>query len=134
MRTPFCWFWFSVPLRNILSEFSQSTYRWHAVGGKLYLLFRVEVGDGLNEADTAHLKQIVGVLAPLVKALNHGQHQPQVALNQLLAGVRIPLPGPAEQYIHFHRGQNAEFGRIYAADLHFSLHRNLHSFQISPHG
>ena len=104
MRTPSCWFWFSVPLRNILSEFSQSTYRWYAVCGKLYLFVRVKIGDGLDEADAAHLKQVVGVFAPLVEALNDGKHQPQVALDELLTGVSVSLPGTAEQYLHFNRG------------------------------
>lgn len=104
MMMLFCLFWFSVPLRNILSEISQSTYRWNAIGGKLHLLARVKVGDGFNEADAAHLEQVIGIFTPFVEALNHGQHQPQVALDQFLPGVQVALSGPVKQYIHFHRG------------------------------
>ena len=122
MMMLFCLFWFSVPLRNILSEISQSTYRWDAVGGKAHLLVRVKIGDGLDEADTPHLEQIVRILPPLVEALDHGKHQPQIALDELFPGRLVPFPGPAQEGIHLRLRQNRQSGCVYAADLYFPLH------------
>ena len=87
---------------EVAADFSRD--HGYAVCGKLYLFVRVKVGDGLDEADAAHLKQVVGVFAPLVEALNDGKHQPQVALDELLTGVSVSLLGTAEQYLHFNRG------------------------------
>lgn len=100
MMMLFCLFWFSVPLRNILSEISQSTYRWHPIGGKFYLLAGVEVGDGLDQADAPHLKQIVGTLPPLVKALDDAEHQPQVAADEFLARGAVAAVNQREQFAH----------------------------------
>ncbi len=66
----------------------------HTVGGESHLLGRVEVVDGLDEADTPHLKEVVHVLAPLGEPLHHAEHQPQVALDHLLRARRRRPRGP----------------------------------------
>ena len=62
----------------------------HAVGGKPHRLAGIEVVDGLDQPDAAHLEQIVQVFAPLGKALDDAQNQPQVALDHLLPGGGVP--------------------------------------------
>ena len=42
--------------------FLQATVRWHTVGGKAHLLGGVEVLHRFQQADAAHLEQVVGVL------------------------------------------------------------------------
>ena len=73
----------------------------HAVGGKAHLLVRVKIGDGLDKADAPHLKQIVGVFAPLVKALYDTENQPQISFNEFFPGVFVARLRPAEQGVHF---------------------------------
>ena len=50
---------------------SPSVNRWNAVGGKLDVLVQVEGVHGFNEADAAHLKEIVHALAAAGKLLDH---------------------------------------------------------------
>ena len=93
-----------------------------AVGGKPHLLVGIKVADGLDEADAAHLEQVVGAFPPLVEALNHGQHQPEIPLDEGLSGPAVPLTAPAQQDVHLLWRQNPEACRVHAADLYFSLH------------
>ena len=55
----------------------------------------VEVVDGLDEADAAHLEQVVDALTPGGEALDHAEHQPEVPGDELLPGGLVPLPDPA---------------------------------------
>ena len=66
----------------------------NAVGRKAHRLVDIEVVNGLDEADTAHLEQVVHVLTPAGKSLEHRQHQPQVAPDELLPGGHVSLLGP----------------------------------------
>lgn len=50
----------------------------------------VEVVDGLDETDAPDLKEIVDVLPPGGKALDDGQHEPQIARDQLFAADLSP--------------------------------------------
>ena len=97
----------------------------HAVGGKANLLVRVKIGNGLDEADAPHLKQIVGILAPLVKALYDAENQPQISFNEFFPGVFVARLRPAEQGVHFHLRQNVKSRCVDAAYLYFSLHGSL---------
>ena len=74
----------------------------HTVGGKLHRLGDVEVVDGLDEPDAAHLKQVVHVLAPAREPLDHRQHQPQIPLDQFFTGLPGPRPccGAAAPWSH----------------------------------
>ena len=101
-----------------------STFYNHgnAIGGEFDLLVRVEVGDGLHQADAAHLEQVVGTFSPFVEPLDDAQHQPQVALNQLFPGFFVAGFGEPEQCVHFCVGQGAQSGGVHAADFYFSLH------------
>ena len=66
----------------------------------------VEVVDGLDEADAAHLEQVVDVLAPGGEALDHAEHQPQIPGDQLLPGGLVSLPDPEKQLTCALRGQH----------------------------
>ena len=105
-----------------LSVFPQGYPHWHAVCGKTHVQIGVEVVDGLDESDAPHLEQIVGVLPPIGKFLDHRQHQPQVAGNELLPGLHVPRLGPAQQLHGLLIFQHLQLGRVDAADLHLSLH------------
>ena len=94
----------------------------HTVGRELYLLIRVEICDGLHQTDTPHLEQIIRALPPLVKSLNDGQNQPQIALNELFPGLFVPGLGQTQQRVHLRMGQGLQSGGIHTADLYFSLH------------
>ena len=93
--------------------------------GKAHLLVRVKIGDGLDKADAPHLKQIVGVFAPLVKALYDTENQPQISFNEFFPGVFVARLGTAEQGVHFHLRQNVKSRCVDAAYLYFSLHGSL---------
>ena len=122
MMMLFCLFWFSVPLRNILSEISQSTYRWNAVGGEFHLLIGVKIHDGLHETDAAHLKKVIRAFAPLVKALDYGQHQPQIAFDQLIPGRPVSGSAPDQKVPGLLLTENLKLGCGDAADVYFTLH------------
>ena len=60
------------------------------VGGEAHVQVGVEVVNGLDQADAPHLKQIVHILSPVGKLVDHRQHQAQIALDQLLPGLLVP--------------------------------------------
>ena len=47
----------------------------HAVGGEHYLVAWIEIIDGLDEPDAAHLKEVIRVFAAACKALDDTEHQ-----------------------------------------------------------
>ena len=93
-----------------------------AVGGKLHVQVGVEVVDGLDQADTPHLKQVVGVLPPVGEPLNHRQHQPQVAGDELLPGGGVPRLGPEKERLGLAAFQHLQLGSVHPAYLYFVLH------------
>ena len=103
----------------------------HAVGGKPHLLGRVKVVDGLDEPDAAHLKQVVEVLAPLGEPLHHAEHQPQVALDHLLAGGGVARMGPRQQLPLLCFGQDRQLCRIHPAELNFVVHPRPSGFVLT---
>ena len=94
----------------------------HTVGGELHIQRGVEVVDGFDEANTAHLKQIVHVLSPVGKLVDHRQHQPQVPGNELLPGLLVPLFGPAQQGLGLLILQHLQLGGIHPAQLYLIQH------------
>ena len=69
----------------------------HTVGGKLHILVQVKAVYGLDKPYAAHLEQVIHTLAPIGKFLHHGQHQPQIAGNQLFSGGAVSLLGKFQQ-------------------------------------
>jgi len=63
------------------AAFSPDDNHRDAVGGKTYVLTDVKVVDGLDEPDTAHLEQIIHVLAPAEEFLDHGEGEAQISGN-----------------------------------------------------
>lgn len=55
------------------------------------MVFGVKIIDGLDQSDAADLKQVVHVLAAANEFLNHGQHQPEISGNELLACVGVAV-------------------------------------------
>ena len=95
----------------------------NAVGGKLHTLAQIEGVDGLDEADTAHLKEVVHALAAVGKLLHHAQHQAQIAGDQLLPGRLVSAAGALQQRADLRLLQNRQLRRVYAADFDFSLQK-----------
>ena len=95
----------------------------HAVGGEAHVvIFQVKMVDGLDETDTADLKQIVHILAAPDEFLEDGEHEPQIAAYQLvprstIAGLRLLQKRP--RFLAF---QHRQARRIHAAYLNLSLH------------
>ena len=102
----------------------------HAVGGKLHLLVQVKAVHRFDQADDPHLEQVVHALAPAGELLDHRQHQPEVAGDQLLPGGHIALLRPLYQGSGLRRLQNRQLGGVHTADLNFPLHSLLLSFHL----
>ena len=68
----------------------------YAVCGKPHLLGQVKIVDGFDQTDHADLEQIINIFPSAGKALDHAEHQPQVAVDQLvpcfLAAGALDLP------------------------------------------
>ena len=103
----------------------------HAVGGEHYLVAWVEIIDGLDEPDAAHLKQVVEVLAPLGEPLHHAEHQPQVALDHLLPRGGVAPVGLGQQLPFLRFGQDGKLGRIHPAEFHFVVHPRPSGFVLT---
>ena len=81
----------------------------HPVCAEPHRLADVEIVYGLNEPHTAHLKQIIRVFPPACKLLDHGQYQTQIAADQFLTCLLIPLLCPAQQLHGFFVSQYLQF-------------------------
>ena len=82
----------------------------------------VEVVDGLDKTDAPDLKEIVDVLPAGGKALDDGQHEPQIARDQLFAGGLVALPDAQQQPARGGAVEHGEFRGVDAANLYLSLH------------
>lgn len=87
------------------------------------MVFGVKIVDCLDQTDAADLKQIVHVLAAADEFLDHGQHQPEVAGNELLARVSVAVLCADEQCPAGFAAQDFQVGRVDTADLDFSKHK-----------
>ena len=96
------------------------------------MLLAVEVVHRLDEPHAAHLKEVVGILAPALEALDHREDQPQVALDELLPGLPVPGPAPAQQRLRLPRLQRPQLRGVHPADLYL-LHTCLRVLMIPPY-
>ena len=97
-----------------------------AAGGGSQALFCLQDligGVACDQTDAADLKQIVHVLAAADEFLDHGQHQPEVAGNELLACVSVAVLCADEQCPAGVAAQDFQVGRVDTADLDFSKHK-----------
>ena len=116
---------------GVCLSFSPSHNRWNAVGGKLHVLAQVEGVDGLDEADHAHLKQVVHALAAIGEALHHAQHQTQIAGNQLFPGGGVSGAAHLQQLARFRGPEHRQLRRVDPADLDLSLHDHTSVFRVA---
>ena len=79
------------------TTFSPSDNHRNAIRAKSHVLTDIKIINCLNQSDTAHLKQVVHILAPAQELLDHGENQPEVPGDQFLSGVHISLLGSTEQ-------------------------------------
>ena len=112
------------PHRIVIPEVSADLPDNHgdSIGGKAYIKGRVEVVDGFDEPDTAHLEQVVRIFAPAGKPLDHRQDQPQISLDQLLPRRLIALLAALQQLRHLIAFQNRQLRRVHPGYFHFPLH------------
>ena len=87
------------------------------------MVFGVEIIDGLDQTDAADLKQVVYVFTAADEFLDHGQHQPEVAGNELLACVGVAVLCTDEQCPAGVAAQDLQVSRVDTADLDFSKHK-----------
>ena len=88
------------------------------------MLFQIKVVDGLDQSDASNLEEIVAVLSPAGKPLDHREHQPEVALDQFLPGLLVPCLGPAQQLPGTLPGEQRQLGGVHAADVDLALQKN----------
>ena len=72
----------------------------HGIGGKAHVLRHVEVVQRLDEADAAHLEQVVHVFPAVAEALDHAEHQAQIAPDEFLARVQIAAVHQGKELAH----------------------------------
>mgnify|MGYP003379433058 CR=1 FL=1 len=60
-----------------------------SVRRKFHLMRSVKIVQGLDQTDTAHLKQVVHILASVLEFLYDAEHQPQIARDKLLSQAGI---------------------------------------------
>ena len=95
----------------------------HGVGGEAHVLCYVKVVKRLDQPDTANLEQVIHVLRAVVEALEHAEHQPQVAANELLARghVAAMTRGKTHACAHWDQGSvevsRADFDLAVAIDF-----------------
>ena len=99
----------------------------HAVGAEADVEIHVKIGDGLQKADAADLKQVVRVLPAAEKALDDRQHEAEIPLDEALARRLIPRLAAPQQLHHFVVFQRFQMRRVHAADLHLALHGSVSS-------
>ena len=87
------------------------------------MVFGVKMIDGLDQTDAADLKQVVYVFTAADEFLDHGQHQPEVAGNELLACVSVAVLCADEQCPAGVTAQDLQLGCVDTADLDFSKHK-----------
>lgn len=107
---------------------SSSHIHRHGIGGKLHIKIGIKVIHGLDETDTPHLKEIVHVLPPIGKALNDAEHQPQIAVDELLPCADVTFLYAKQQRTLFFIGQSLQLSGIDAADFHFIIIHEAASF------
>ena len=90
---------------------------------------RVEIVDGLDQPDAADLKEVVRVFAAACKALNDAEHQPEIAVNQLVARGLIAVPAAVQQLAHLVVPERLQFRGVHAADLDLALGISVHKNQ-----
>ena len=79
-----------------------------SVRRKFHLMRSVKIVQGLDQTDTADLKQVVHILASVLEFLYDAEHQPQIARDKLLSQAGISGPDLFNHLVHlyvFHYGK-----------------------------
>ena len=94
----------------------------NAVGGELYRLGGVEIVNGLQQTDNAHLEKVIHGLPAVGKTLHHRQNKPQVAHDGCLLCCLLPRLRPSDQGHCLIIFQNLQLRRVDPTDLNLALH------------
>ena len=94
----------------------------HRVGRKPHPQIHIKIIDCLDQPDTADLEQVVHWLPAPAKALDHREHQPEVAADQLFTGGLVAVPDTVQQRVHFFRRKDGKRRGIHTANLYLELH------------
>ena len=91
----------------------------------------IEIVQGLDESNTADLKQIVDIFPAVVKALENAQHKTEISVYELMPCLLVALLDPGKELLFFFFGKDGKFGGIHAAYLNFIYHgSSLLSFEL----
>ena len=93
----------------------------NGIGGKPDVLADIEVINGLDETDTAHLKEIVQVFPSLGETLDNAEHQPKITVYQLLPGLSVARVHTFEQLHLLIFRQDLQIGCVDPAYFHLVI-------------
>ena len=96
------------------------------VCGEADVLTDIEIVDGLNQSNTAHLEQIVQIFSPLGEPLDNTKDQPQVAVHQLFPGLPVSLVHSFEQPHLLTFSENLQIGCVDPAYFHLVIQARSH--------
>ena len=100
-------------------------YHRHSVGAESYIKRRIKIVNRLDKPDYTHLKQIVGIFAPVCKSLNYGQNKPQISVNHLVSCLflfgRRTVFDYIKQFPFFAFLEQFKLWCVYSADFNFSV-------------
>ena len=94
----------------------------YAVGGEAHVQVGIEVVDGLYKTNAPNLEQVVQILSPVGELLDHRKDQAEVARDELLPGLHVPLLGAAQQLHGLLILEDLQLRCVDTADLYLSLH------------
>ena len=81
----------------------------------------VQVIQGLHEADAADLEEVINIFAAGGEALDDGEDEAEVALEEFIAGGLIAGMDEGEKLTHTFGGDDGEFRGIDAAEIDFAV-------------
>ena len=88
------------------------------IGRELHIQFDVEIVHGLNQPDTAHLEKVIHIFASAGKALDDGQDQAQISVDQPTPGLLISCRRALQKLFFFFLPQSFQSRRMDSAKIH----------------
>ena len=89
---------------------------------------QIKIVEGLDQSDTANLKQIIRIFSAVGESLDHAEYQSEISLNKLVARLLISRLNFFDHLHHFRFFVERQFRGIHTADFHF-----VHHCHTDPH-
>ena len=118
------------PNRIVVSEIAANLADDHRyrVSRKLHAMTQIKIVEGLDQSDTANLKQIIRIFSAVGESLDHAEYQSEISLNKLVACLLISRLNFFDHLHHFRFFVERQFRGIHTADFHF-----VHHCHTDPH-